>query len=240
MNYTRDPVPRPTGRPHLAPRKVAEGPFDPDDLTRRLYVVLAEQKAQAERKQRARQERVQRKDGQRVSSTNRPRDGAPRPAREERKPKPAAPPADLITELRRSGSSKRNKPSRPAPDAAADEPPQPPTTQHHYIPREAAKQFTRTTTVENMRGSNSDLVHTLSKRALKYHTDGPRHTTTHQNTITSPSELSRALQQSQAHREKVLDRNQFQRTFVVDAKAEGSKDEATGSGSGSEGRRGWG
>ncbi|KAK4038120.1 hypothetical protein C8A01DRAFT_37960 [Parachaetomium inaequale] len=184
MNYTRGQVtggPKPSGRPPKAPARVPEGQFDPDDLTRRLYVVLAEQKALAERKRRARGEGSSRKDGLGPSSSTRHREARQRPAE---------PPVDLITELRRTESAK-HKPSShtaaaaPAPDSQSEA--------YHHVPQEAAKQFTRTTTVENMRDSN--LIHKLSKHALKFHLDGPRATRPdhEQQKHTFEDELSRIL-----------------------------------------------
>jgi hypothetical protein len=225
-NYTREQVaPRPSGRPpYKAPAKLAEGQFDPDDLTRRLYVVLAEQKAHAERRQRTRAELSSRKDGLGLSSSIRHRNGL-RLSRETRE-KPAGPPADLVTALRRSGSAKHN-PSHTAATQMAPEDAAAPSEPYHHVPQEAAKQFTRTTTVENRR--NSDLVHKLSKQALKFHTEGIR--AVHpgagasasnggaSETALSPAELTRALQQSQSHRERLLERNQFQRTRILEEAA---------------------
>jgi hypothetical protein len=195
---------------------VPEGQFDPDELTRRLYVVLAEQKAHAERKQRARGETSSRKHGLGRSSSTRHHDSA-RPGQEARQ-KHAEPPADLITELRRSGSAKRQT-SHPAPasDTTAIQP-----EAYHHVPKEAAKQFTRTTTVENMR-SNTDLVHKLSKRALKFHLEGPSRTVRAAGAEftppLSPEQLTHALQQTQTQRAQLLDRNQFQRTRILEEAA---------------------
>ncbi|KAK4122726.1 hypothetical protein N657DRAFT_681708 [Parathielavia appendiculata] len=214
-NYTREQVsgPRASGKPHKAPARLAEGQFDPDELTRRLYLVLAEQKAQAQRRQRARGEPSSRKYGLGRPSGTRNRDSA-RPG-EEARPKPNEPSADVNTELRRSESAKRETSHpAPAPDAPATQP-----EAYHHVPKEAAKQFTRTTTVENMR-SNIDLVHKLSKRALMFHLEGPSKTLRAgpaggPKPNLSPAELSRVLQQSQTQRAAHLDRNQFQRTRIL-------------------------
>lgn len=192
-------------RPGVKHSTVPEGHLDPDELTRRLYMVLAEQKAHAERRQRAH------KGGLRPASNTRHRDST-KPAREGR-PQPAEPRADLITELRRSESAK----TKPVPDAQG--------TEYHHVPSQAAKQFTRTTTVDNMR--DSDLVHKLSKRALKFHLQGSKtgRSTTKSGandknssgaTDVAPAELTSALQQTQAQHSKHLERNQFQRTRILD------------------------
>ncbi|KAK3901132.1 hypothetical protein C8A05DRAFT_16643 [Staphylotrichum tortipilum] len=199
-----------------APPRVPDGQLDPDDLTRRLYAVLAERKAHAERKQRAQHLHASRKEGRgQPGAGNRPRDDA-KPAPRQHHHKPADPPTDLITELKRAGSATTKPPpaatADPAPDADGTAPP----PQYRHVPQEAAKQFTRTTTVENMRNSDH-LVHKLSKRALKFHTEGagaPR--TTRAETALAPAELSRALQHTQTQRERHLDRNQFQRTRILE------------------------
>lgn len=216
-NYTREQVaPRATGRPRKAPAKVAEGQFDPDELSRRLFVVLAEQKAHADRRQRARGELSNCKDGLGPSSGTRHRNG-PKQARETRQ-KLAEPPADLITALKRSESAK-HKPSHAAPTQTAPDETGAQPEAYHHVPQEAAKQFTRTTTVEHR--PNGDLVHKLSKQALKFHTEGPRTVRpgAGSETALSPAELTRALQQTQSHRDRLLERNQFQRTRILEEAA---------------------
>jgi hypothetical protein len=106
-------------------------------------------------------------------------------------------------------------------DAAA------PSEPYHHVPQEAAKQFTRTTTVENRH--NSDLVHKLSKQALKFHTQGLRVVPPGAGASAgsggasepalSPVEFTRALQQNQSQRERLLERNQFQRTRILEEAA---------------------
>ncbi|EAQ86606.1 hypothetical protein CHGG_07859 [Chaetomium globosum CBS 148.51] len=213
MNYTRDHVSgsyKPSGGPYKAASKVPAGQLDPNDLTRRLYIVLAEQKAHAERRRRARGDPSHSKDsmGTTLSAQSR-----------ETRQRAAEPPADLVTELRRTESTKH----KPAPDSHPEA--------YHHVPQEAAKQFTRTTTVENMR--DSSLVHKLSKHALKFHLEGPKalrpvgsnnnnnnnHSSTSNPAILAPAELTRALQQNQSQRDKLLDRNQFQRTHALEEAA---------------------
>ncbi|KAK3304338.1 uncharacterized protein B0T15DRAFT_512501 [Chaetomium strumarium] len=214
-NYGKEQRPAgpwPGGRPYKGPARLPEGHFDPDELTRRLYVVLAEQRLQAERKQRARGERSDRRDGTR---------------HQEKQQKPAEPAADLITKLRRTESAE-NKPTHtalaaPPPDVATNQ-----ASQYHHVPSQAASQFVRTTTVDNIR--NNDLVHKLSKRALKFHLDGPRTVRPAAvpeeggghggETAIAPAKLSRTLQQTQTQRDKVLDRNQFQRTRILEEAAQ--------------------
>lgn len=226
MSYAREPVPaapRPAGRTSKAPARTAEGHFDPDELTRRLYAVLAEQQKYAERKRRARGEPPEPRDcaGADPGATTRQRNHA-RPGRDGRRQQPAETAADLITQLRRCHSAKP-KPSHAAAGAlpGSDAPHRP--DEYHHVPREAAKQFARTTTQENMRRS-PDLVHKLSRRALKFHMDrgrtGARPGTDGEKTALSPAELSRALRRTQSQRDRVLDRNQFQRTRILEEAAQ--------------------
>ncbi|KAG7285194.1 hypothetical protein NEMBOFW57_009815 [Staphylotrichum longicolle] len=221
-------APRLGGKSFKPPAKVAEGEFDPDELTRRLYVVLAEQKARA-RKQRARGEArgeaSSKRDGQDRSSGARPRDGA-KPGREGRHI-PTEPPADLITELRRceSGKEKTSKTSQTAVSVSAPDAPASDAAHYHHVPNQAAKQFTRTTTVENMRGNN-DHVHKLSKRALQFHMEGPRAARPGGGeAVVAPAELSRALQQTQTQRDRLSERNQFQRTRILEDAARLDRDQ---------------
>ncbi|KAH6850879.1 hypothetical protein B0I37DRAFT_353308 [Chaetomium sp. MPI-CAGE-AT-0009] len=207
MNYARDHVyggHKPSWRPYKPAATVPEGQLDPHELTRRLYVVLAEQKAHAERRRRARDETSNHKNGLDPVSSTRSRE--------------ARPPADLITELRRTESTK-HKPSHPATTGPV---PNSQSEAYHHVPQEAAKQFTRTTTVENMRDTN--LIHKLSKHALKFHLEGPKTVRpSGSNTTTepalAPAELTRALQQTQTQRNQLLDRNQFQRTRILEEAA---------------------
>ncbi|KXX77608.1 hypothetical protein MMYC01_205699 [Madurella mycetomatis] len=225
MSYTREPIasaPRLAGRPSKTSARAAEGQFDPDELTRRLYIVLAEQQQHAERKRRIRGDPSKPRDGAGPAPSTRHRDHAG-PGRKERR-EPVETPADLITELRKSKSAKR-KPSHTVLTAVAA-----PNTgiaaqagEYHHVPQEAAKQFTRTATQENMR-SNTDLVHKLSKRALKFHMEGGRTTRPgggkSAEASIAPAELSRALRRSQSQRDKALERNQFQRTRILDEAAQ--------------------
>ena len=252
----------PVGKPSKRSRRLPEGHFDPDELCRRLYMVLADQKAHADRKRRARAEASS------PSSSSAPRTGAttiitnvninntnisnsttnnhnintsstcqrgddPRQRshngrRPESFPAPSQPlqPAntsiDFITELRRRSSAK-HKPSRhglldadPNVNGIISEDQYHPS-EYHHVPKEAAKQFARTTTVDIMRAKESEsFVHQLSKRALRFHKQGRREATE----PVVPSELNRALRHSQTQRENVLGRNQFQRTRVMEAAAQ--------------------
>ncbi|KAK3683799.1 hypothetical protein B0T22DRAFT_261238 [Podospora appendiculata] len=195
MNYVREQAPpiRPPGvkqqpfktRGHALP----EGHFDPDELCRRLYLVLAEQRAHAER----RRTRAEAAAAAAAAAASAPKsqDSTDNNATKPSKPlhKTRTNPEhthDLITDLRRSRSSAKRRSTDGSPPATAGE--------YHHVPKEAAKQFARTTTVENMRTSDEG-VHQLSLRALKFHKDGTNRGAEH---------------------DKALNRNQFQRTRMLE------------------------
>ncbi|KAM7208619.1 hypothetical protein V8F20_001042 [Naviculisporaceae sp. PSN 640] len=223
----------PDGRSSKHPRRpkpLPEGHFDPDELCRRLYLVLADQKAHAERNERKRRTRAEATDP--ASSTNinnlngkpssdRRREDPTNQSQDGRRPesypigsqpsKTATTSADLITELRRTRSSAKHISSKQVVTETNDH-------EYHHVPKEAAKQFARTTTVDVMQHKEREsLVHQLSKRALRFHKQGGRAST---DAVTAaPSELNRALRQNQSQRDKILDRNQFQRTRILEEAA---------------------
>ncbi|KAH8899628.1 hypothetical protein GQ53DRAFT_318970 [Thozetella sp. PMI_491] len=215
MSIPREqPVARQPGS--MKPRvKSTHGQFDPDELSRRLYVVLAEQKVQSERRRRARAEIA----ANGASAGGQPQDPRPVPsssrAKHQLDRRPGENGADLISELRRS------KPHAPRDDPRhADA--HPGTSGEPYVPQEAAKQFARTTTVENMQGG---LVHKLSKRAMKFHMEGAKANRTHEGDPSlAPHEQERALRAEQTRREKVLDRNRFQNTRILEEAAEADEE----------------
>ncbi|KAK5998011.1 hypothetical protein PT974_00380 [Cladobotryum mycophilum] len=174
-------------------------PFDPEELTRRLYVVQAEQKAFAERKRRARAaveaERESRQAAharaQRAQQHHLPRGRPPEPAEKPR----------------------REPPSKPSPGASEDESP----TSYRHVPQVAASQFARTTTVESP--TDKHLVHKLSRQALKFHMESPN-TMAATSAGTSPFEQTKALKRAQSFRERQYERNQFQHTQTLAATAE--------------------
>ncbi|KAK0705295.1 hypothetical protein B0H67DRAFT_593716 [Lasiosphaeris hirsuta] len=202
-----------------------QGHFDPNELCYRLNMVLAQQKAHADRKRRALETpgNASRHDG-----AGRPQEppGQPEPSpsrvtatsalQSHRGPSDTS--TDLVTELKRSRSTKQQRQSKAAAahaDAAGE------AAEYHHIPQEAAKQFARTMTVEVMRDNNTQ-VHELSKRALKLHMDGGR--TIRQVGATTadmaPAELTQTLRYSQERQNKVLDRNQFQRARALEEAAQ--------------------
>ncbi|KAK3387136.1 hypothetical protein B0H63DRAFT_150486 [Podospora didyma] len=212
----------------------AEGHFDPDELSRRLCMVLADQKAHAERKRRARAaaEAGSSKGAKENNSNNNHRHHPHTSESSSKSHKPAEASTDLISELRRSRSAKHsshhnnNNNSTDATGTATGDGGEP--TEYHHVPNQAAKQFARTTTVDVMRENN--VLHHLSGRALKFHIEGGRTvrpvttgaatTTTTTEPMVAPAELSRVLRYNQHQRDKALDRNQFQRTRKLEEAAQ--------------------
>ena len=228
MSYTREqqavaraPPPRP-GKPRLR-SSATDGHFDADELSRRLYLVLADQRAHSERKRRARADAAAKaRDTRPLASAAAaaavpPKDGA-RPSTEARlkastttaahAPRPSETSTDLISELRRHKSTKTNaqrKPSKlalvtPSSSKPTDEP-----MQYHHVPREAAKQFTRTTTVDGMR--DPSLAHKPSDQPLKFHPSGVR--SNHRAVSSDPNvaalEIAQSLQRGQSQRARILE-----------------------------------
>lgn len=205
-----------------------QGHFDPNELCRRLNMVLAEQRAHAERKRRAREAPCNTGDR---DGTGRPQEqlgseslsrtaatamttGAAAALQSHRRPSDTS--ADLITELRRPRSNKQQRQPK-AIAANVDATGEP--TEYHHMPQEAAKQFARTTTVEVMRDNNTQ-VHEFSRRALKLHMDGGRTIRPVGAMDMAPAELTQTLRYSQDRQNKALDRNQFQRTRALEEAAQ--------------------
>ncbi|KAK1772396.1 hypothetical protein QBC33DRAFT_575004 [Phialemonium atrogriseum] len=239
MSYTREqavakPPARPV-KPKIRPTAMTpQGHFDPDELSRRLYLVMADQRAHSERKRRARAEAAKSKEAEAeaeasTSASAPPRDGETAPAAGQSKDPSAAPhrsrsadiSTDLISELRKQKSTHSNTQRKPSKLAMA--PPASTTSsepsQYHHVPREAAKQFARTTTVGGMR--ESGLIHKLSETALKFHLGGLHSNRNVEGDASlGPFQLTRSLQRGQSQRERIYDRNQFQRTRILETAAE--------------------
>ncbi|KAK0747494.1 hypothetical protein B0T21DRAFT_5681 [Apiosordaria backusii] len=192
MGYSRaqqGAVPRGLGVPHKPSSKHVEGQVDPEELTRRLLMVLAEQEAYERRKQRRAEEQHRR---EHQSS----RHGQSQSSRTHADP--------------RSSDHSRRRPSQANLSTSSNSSSQQPesqSTEQHYVPKEAARQFTRTTTVEQMR--SNDFIHQLSKRAHRHHQDGGREGD--QASASSPADLTRQLRHSQVERDRVLERERQQR-----------------------------
>lgn len=175
--------------------------FDPDELTRRLYMVIAEQDLMADRRRRLRpadqvpQRSMSAKFHTKSLSTS----------RKHRKDKTSM--SDLKSaskdsydtdksKARRSTSKKIKEKDVDQPDAFTDD--------GHYVPQVAAAQFTRTTLGES---PERNLVHKLSRVAMKFHMQSQHSKTDAHSTA---AEKTKALKRAQSTRERNYDRNQFQ------------------------------
>jgi hypothetical protein len=210
------------------PRAQHQGHFDPDELTRRLYLVLAEQKAHAEKKKARYEETILRdaRSWTRRQFSN--REGGKKsvskevvlertsPSKDKSSEKPpchsasqkaaagmSADKARIDQPLRQQKSFK----SKIGPPAAAKEkeasaakPISVPGTSsstgdgsYHHVPQEAARQFTRTTTVDGMLSNPTTGSGALNKMALKHQ---------HTGRVQTDSVLTTALESTRRARDR--------------------------------------
>lgn len=199
MAYPQDqrgaslPAARATTRPKQRSQSQYPDRLDPQDLTRRLNVVLAEQKARSERRKRAKAEAA------RAAESGGAATVAVAPAQPETTHPDTA------------------RPHRSTDDAAHEE---------AYVPQTAAAQFERTTTTKTTAAdskTHQSHVHRLSRRALKFHLSGPTIPALTDPAATT-ADQARALKKAQQEREKVLERNQFQRDRLLEEAAEAEQE----------------
>ncbi|RWA06879.1 hypothetical protein EKO27_g8220 [Xylaria grammica] len=186
-------------------------PFDPEDLRRRLYVVIAEREAQNEKRQRQRVDALpakwaQERDTQhlyidRLATTNAAWAGQDTTAPVRRsvsisKSKTQSP---LQDKLRRSSSE------RSSTAAETNECPK-----YRHIPEQAAAQFSRTTTSGSMQ-SDKSVVHSLSRAALRFYAEGASSAdrSAIESSIT-PGKQRKILQRARSQQDRQHTRNQFQ------------------------------
>ncbi|TFA99296.1 hypothetical protein CCMA1212_008950 [Trichoderma ghanense] len=209
-------------------------PLDADDLTRRLHVVLAEQKAHADRKKRARAALDAERQanaaavarnasalhpGQRgipmgptVPSTQiQKKEATASKSQIPSAPRDANQDAPKTERLHRAGL--RNSTSSSSNRNSEDTPP----STYRHIPQVAASQFARTTTTETV--TEKHLVHKLSRQAIKYHMQGPNAAAA-QSPDLAPAEQNKALRRAQSMRERQYERNQFQQPHILATTAE--------------------
>lgn len=186
MSYTREQnFVRAQSKPLKPKPQTQQGPFDPEELSRRLYVVLADQKARSERKS-VKTEDAKLKDARswtrrhlgKEASVGKPKETAletAAPAQSSSKRTTSLKPTGSTssTELKKQKSPTlitQRKESKANPAKEAPKPAPEPVATYHHVPQEAAKQFARTTSIPAMRdnGSNNQ-AHQLSKQALKLH-----------------------------------------------------------------------
>ncbi|KAL7951028.1 hypothetical protein V8C42DRAFT_308312 [Trichoderma barbatum] len=214
--------------------------LDADDLTRRLYVVLAEQKAHAEKKKRARAAvEAERQANAAAVARNA---NALHPGRH------GIPlgPTVASTQIQKNEATAAKSHVRNAPRDSNEYPPKTeklhkagmknsttsssnrnsedtPPSNYRHVPQVAASQFARTTTTETV--TEKHLVHKLSRQAIKFHMQGP-------NAMVAPdlapSEQNKALRRVQSMRERQYERNQFQHTHTLATTAEVDEKPAPG------------
>jgi hypothetical protein len=199
-------------------------PFDPEDLRRRLYVVIAEREAQQEKRQRewvdalpAKKAQVEREgDAQhlyieRFAATSAARSSSETVARSGRSlsmalamsmPKPKAK-SSLQDKLRHKPSKTATYEIEPAGTGTNS------GAGYRHVPEQAAAQFSRTATSDGMR--EKSLVHSLSKAALRFYTDGVSSADREaiKSSIT-PGKQQSLLQRARSQRDRQHGRNQFQ------------------------------
>lgn len=219
MSYPKDktkdkiapkPVTRPTKAfPGRKPRSQKPVPFDPEDLTKRLYVVLAEQKAHADKKHRRAK-----------IDTDGHAKRAP-PATDSKTVKTAT--KDRSKGDESHGSTRARKDSAGETlhrTASTGEGEDGSAAAYRHVPQVAASQFTRTTTVETV--SEKAVAHKLSMAAMKFHRDGPNASRemTAVTAQTAPNQQTRALRRVQSQRERQYERNQFQHPAILESSPE--------------------
>ncbi|KAG6042244.1 hypothetical protein E4U41_002587 [Claviceps citrina] len=184
-------------------------PVDPQELSRRLSVVLAEQRARADRKRRATTEAASKLTQH--SSSSRPNRNADQKfsgGLDRAKPeigithKPQHSSSLEETSLSHLCSK---KPGKSSTQDNQDEVKNKPTYRH--VPKVAASQFTSTTTTES--ASEKGPIHALSRHAMRFHLDGPNASPEARanDPDAPPYEKNRALRRAQTMRERHYKRN---------------------------------
>jgi hypothetical protein len=202
-------------------------PFDPEDLRRRLYMVIAEQEAQEARRQRqrgrvdslrAKKAQLEKEDELEEIDNVRLQRMGPTSTK-------TAPSQGRLVPIPKSRS--RSRSNTRSKNSVPDKPRSKPTTivvsevdasieaakatraGHPYVPAQAATQFRRTTTSEGMR--EKSLVHSLSKAALRFYAEGT--TTADREAIhasLTPGKQQNILRRARGQRDCQHVRTQFQ------------------------------
>lgn len=209
--------------------------FDPEDLTRRLHIVLAEQKAVAEKKKRARaaveaERQANVAAAARNASALHPGQhgiplGPTAPSTYIQKKQITAskslgklitrdsseqpPKTDKLQKIGRKSSTTSSS-NRNSEDTAP--------SNYRHVPQFAASQFARTTTTETV--TEKHLLHKLSRQAMKFHMEGPNAMASMAASDLTPSEQNKALRRVQSMRERQYERNQFQHNHTLTTTAE--------------------
>lgn len=210
------------------PRPAQSQPVDADELTRRLQVVLAEQRAHSEKKRRARAEAERL--GQSTTSSKQKKTTVASPPRNTNgnkldsssRQRPEAKSTQNIDsspkekKLKRSSSKNSNSSSNKSGDEQRNQ-----SSGYHHIPQVAASQFTLTTTVEPP--AEKGPVHKLSKLAMKFHLEGPNASreVRETNPAAPPCEQTKALRRAQSMRERQYERNHVHEPLPTTFEADG-------------------
>ncbi|CAG9938930.1 unnamed protein product [Clonostachys rosea f. rosea IK726] len=200
-------------------RHSSSSPFDPEELSRKLTIIQAEQRVLAEQTriarietehkattQRSKERRVEKKHYDLAHEFPQPDKKKSLPAHVGVKSTPDQ--CQDESALDNTGVGLDASCMNHAPGVRNGDDGCSPTYRH--IPQVAALQFARTTTIDPP--GEKGLVHRLSKMALKYHMDGVNADTGFQDeshTI-APYEAAKTLKKAQRKREKQYQRNQFQ------------------------------
>ncbi|KAI0205514.1 hypothetical protein F4808DRAFT_236512 [Astrocystis sublimbata] len=203
-------VPRQQYKKHNRPPR--SQPFDPEDLRRRLYVVIAEREAQSERRPwqpvdalPAKWAQVEKEHDAQHMYIERLASAASTSARRpEAQPKLRSQPS-----LRNKARNRRSFFGSSEP-AVAEVDTDPPHNTYRHIPDQAAAQFSRTTTSSGMHG-DIPIVHGLSRAALRFYVEGASAADRQaiESSIT-PAKQRDLLQRAHAQHERQHGRNQFQ------------------------------
>lgn len=212
-----------TGKPQHG-RSGPGAPVDPDELSRRLHLVLADQKAYAERKKRAAKAEAAAAAAATSKSSRSPPTNNKEASSSSASASASSPRGLVIRKSMSILDRAKRKTSRAALKDQQQPPPHPEKEEEEeeardaggpYVPREAAAQFALTTTAINMSGSGGGLAHKLSRNALKFHLEAD-----HVDPNAPPAEQTKALRRAQSRREQLHERNQFQRSRILEEAAE--------------------
>ncbi|KAG6170473.1 hypothetical protein E4U11_002384 [Claviceps purpurea] len=197
-----------TSRPKSLPAQ--SQPVDPQELSRRLSVVLAGQRAYSDRKRRARTHAAINLQQHSLNS---------RPNRNVDQPLPdcvrgTESEIGIANKTERSSSYEdtlfehvnHQKPGSSSAQKSHDGLEDMPTYRH--VPKVAASQFTSTTTAASP--SENGPIHPLSRQALSFHLDGPNASLAAKAIAcdAAPRETNKALRRAQSMRERQYKRNQ--------------------------------
>lgn len=214
-------MPKPSIRQKPQTKSSEPRSFDPNELTKRLNKVLAEQKAGTDKKRRVKSSTTEKvaHGGSTSSSHAKKPDGSvglqkhkesKAPVLKHSKTKLRA----LHHETRESDKDRlRRKEARKASkprDSWSNEDSDVFGEDGHYIPQVAASQFANTTIGDSPPEKN--LVHKLSKVAMKFHMQGPGTSkeAPASSANSNPASQAAAIRRAQSTRERQYTRNQFQ------------------------------